>query len=106
MLGQLQLAPVLVDAGFLQSTQVILKLLPGQQALPQAVPVTEADVVRLRQTELETQAALRLLGEIVGQLVAVEIDTRDLPDLPLIKSPIGWRETSAASGSRPPMRSR
>ena len=89
VLGQLELAAVLLEVGGLKPAQVVLKLLAGKQALLQAVPVAEADVAAVLQAELEAEAALGPLRQVVGELVALEVDAGDLADLPLVELLVG-----------------
>src|SRR5262245_29416833 len=56
--GELELPAIVLEVRGLQRPQVVLKLLPRQQALLQAVPVAERDVAGAVEAELEPQAAL------------------------------------------------
>src|SRR5271168_965378 len=53
-----------------------VELIPGKQALAQAVPVSELDEIRFRQSPLVTERPLRFLAAPDCQLVAREIGCR------------------------------
>ena len=88
MLGHLVLALVLVQVRDLHPLQVV-EPLAGQQALVQAVPVAELDEVRVRQAEFEAEGPLGPLGDVVGELVALEVEGRDLPHHPVVELLVG-----------------
>jgi len=73
VLGQLELAAVAVQVLGLQAAQVEQQLVTGVQALVQAVPVAELDVARVRGTQLEGVGLTCALGQVVGELVRLEV---------------------------------
>ena len=80
---------VVLEVARVHALQVVLEALPGQQALLQAVPVAELDEGGVRQRQLVAVGALGLLREVVGQLVALEVERRQLPDHPLVELDVG-----------------
>ena len=73
---ELVAARVLLQVRGLHATQVVVEGLAGEQALVQAVPVTELDEGAVLDAQLELVAALDLFAHLVGELVALEIGGR------------------------------
>ncbi len=90
MLRQFQFASILGIVGRFEAAQVVLQLFSGSQALAQAIPVAELDViVVVCQGEFATEALLGLLRQGIGELVRLEVGRADLSDHPVVQFLVG-----------------
>ena len=88
MLGDFVFPLVLFQVARLHALDVVDQAVGALQALLHAVPVSVRDE-RIVVAQLESIAAFRLLGEIVSQLVGLEIHRADLPDHPVVQLLVG-----------------
>ena len=88
VLGDLVFPLVLFQVAGLHALDVVDQTVGALQALLHAVPVSVRDE-RIVVAQLESIAALRLLGELVSQLVGLEIHGADLPDHPVVQLLVG-----------------
>ena len=88
VLGDLVFPLVLLQVAGLHALDVVDQAVGALQALLHAVPVAVRDE-RIVIPQLEAIAALRLLGELVSELVGLEIDGADLPDHPVVQLLVG-----------------
>ncbi len=74
MLRDLVLAPVLVQKCHLHALEIKMQALSSQQAFLETIPVAKLDVVGRSQSALEAEGFFGTFGDIVGQLIALEVE--------------------------------
>ena len=84
-LGQLELPAIAVEIGGLELLQLEVEPLPAKQPLAKAFPGSELDIVRAGDPALEAEAELGFLGEIIGQLLGLEVGRADAGHHPAVK---------------------
>src|SRR6266496_817056 len=92
VLGELVLAPVLLEERQLEALQVEAQRLAGEQPSAPAVPIAELDellVVELGAHDLVLERLLGPPGEIESDLVAVVVELRELPLHPGVQLFVG-----------------
>ena len=80
---------VFLHIGDIHPLQIKCQLLARQQSLAEIIPVAETHKVGLLQPQFVSISPFGSLGQIVGELVGLEVDLRCLTEHPVVQLFVG-----------------